>query len=79
MCLHFCIVTDGCPKEGLRIQDVLVRLAILHLMRDKVKVTTEDPGVLFSAGAHMYRFISLRNTKIWKEEHDRKLLYGICQ
>ncbi|KAG0608643.1 hypothetical protein M758_8G121700 [Ceratodon purpureus] len=71
--------SDGCPKEGLRIQDVLVRLAILHLMRDKVKVTTEDPGILFSAGAHMYRFISLRNTKIWKEEHDRKLLYGICQ
>jgi chromodomain-helicase-DNA-binding protein 4 len=27
---------DGVPKEGLRIQDVLVRLAILHLIRDKV-------------------------------------------
>ena len=27
---------DGVPKEGLRIQDVLVRLAQLMLIRDKV-------------------------------------------
>lgn len=32
--------TDGVPKEGLRIQDVLVRLAILHLIRDKVRPTS---------------------------------------
>lgn len=31
-------VADGIPKEGLRIQDVLVRLAILHLIRDKVAI-----------------------------------------
>jgi uncharacterized membrane protein len=30
-------LTDGLPKEGLRIQDVLVRLAILHLIQNKVK------------------------------------------
>jgi hypothetical protein len=30
-------LTDGVPKEGLRIQDVLVRLAILHLIQNKVK------------------------------------------
>jgi chromodomain-helicase-DNA-binding protein 4 len=35
-CLYFGFVADGVPKEGLRIQDVLVRLAILHLIRDKV-------------------------------------------
>ncbi|KAG0556719.1 hypothetical protein KC19_11G074300 [Ceratodon purpureus] len=71
--------SDGVPKEGLRIQDVLVRLAILHLIRDKVKALTEDPAMpLFSQGAHMYRYYSLRNTKVWKEEHDRKLLYAIC-
>jgi hypothetical protein len=72
-------VTDGVPKEGLRIQDVLVRLAILHLIRDKVKALIEDPSMpLFSKGAHTYRYYSLRNTKVWKEEHDRKLLYAIC-
>lgn len=71
--------SDGIPKEGLRIQDVLVRLAILHLIRDKVKALTEDPAMpLFSQGSHMYRYYSLRNTKVWKEEHDRKLLYAIC-
>ncbi|CAK9216882.1 unnamed protein product [Sphagnum troendelagicum] len=70
---------DGVPKEGLRIQDVLVRLAILHLIRDKVKALIEDPSMpLFSKGAHTYRYYSLRNTKVWKEEHDRKLLYAIC-
>lgn len=36
-CLHSAFVADGVPKEGLRIQDVLVRLAILHLIRDKVE------------------------------------------
>lgn len=35
-CSSFGFVADGVPKEGLRIQDVLVRLAILHLVRDKV-------------------------------------------
>ncbi|CAM6067773.1 unnamed protein product [Sphagnum tenellum] len=70
---------DGVPKGGLRIQDVLVRLAILHLIRDKVKALIEDPSMpLFSKGAHTYRYYSLRNTKVWKEEHDRKLLYAIC-
>lgn len=34
--LKFGFAADGVPKEGLRIQDVLVRLAILHLIRDKV-------------------------------------------
>ncbi|XP_024359262.1 CHD3-type chromatin-remodeling factor PICKLE isoform X2 [Physcomitrium patens] len=71
--------SDGVPKEGLRIQDVLVRLAILHLIRDKVKALSEDPSIpLFSPGSHIYRYYSLRNTKVWKEEHDRKLLYAIC-
>lgn len=29
---------DGVPKEGLRIQDVLVRLSILSLVREKVRL-----------------------------------------
>lgn len=31
---------DGVPKEGLRIQDVLVRIATLMLIRDKVIFST---------------------------------------
>lgn len=32
---YFCSI-DGVPKEGLRIPDVLVRIAVLHLIREKV-------------------------------------------
>jgi hypothetical protein len=32
------LVIDGVPKEGLRIQDVLVRIAVLLLVRDKVSI-----------------------------------------
>lgn len=35
---NYCIllIADGVPKEGLRIQDVLVRIGTLLLIRDKV-------------------------------------------
>ncbi|KAI3924095.1 hypothetical protein MKX01_026210 [Papaver californicum] len=32
--------SDGLPKEGLRIQDVLVRIAVLMLIKEKVQRTT---------------------------------------
>lgn len=35
------LVIDGVPKEGLRIQDVLVRIAVLLLVRDKVSLVKE--------------------------------------
>jgi hypothetical protein len=34
--LIYNFLVDGVPKEGLRIQDVLVRIAVLLLIRDKV-------------------------------------------
>lgn len=30
------LAADGVPKEGLRIEDVLVRIAVLNLIQDKV-------------------------------------------
>jgi hypothetical protein len=52
---------------------------ISHCETWQVKALIEDPSMpLFSKGAHTYRYYSLRNTKVWKEEHDRKLLYAIC-
>ncbi|KAA8518154.1 hypothetical protein F0562_015628 [Nyssa sinensis] len=40
--------SDGVPKEGLRIQDVLVRIAVLLLIRDKVSFVslTEVPIII---------------------------------
>ncbi|XP_019437785.1 PREDICTED: CHD3-type chromatin-remodeling factor PICKLE-like isoform X2 [Lupinus angustifolius] len=71
--------TDGVPKEGLRIQDVLVRIAILSLIRDKVKFASENPrNALFSDDV-LLRYPGLKGAKIWKEEHDRLLLRAVMK
>lgn len=36
------LVVDGVPKEGLRIQDVLVRIAVLLLVSKKVSIANLD-------------------------------------
>lgn len=73
--------SDGVPKEGLRIQDILVRLAILHLIRNKVKLMVENPHApLFPASVRQAaRNSSYKNTQVWKEEHDRLLLVGVVK
>lgn len=71
--------SDGVPKEGLRIQDVLVRLAILHLIQDKVKDLTEgSTNPLFTDDVYK-RIPALVNTRFWKEPQDRKLLQAILK
>eukprot|EP01018_Ginkgo_biloba_P007663 Gb_18673 [translate_table: standard] len=71
--------SDGVPKEGLRIQDVLVRLAILHLIKDKVKLLAENPGVPLFANDIYGKFPALKNSRFWKDEHDSKLLQAILK
>lgn len=40
----------------------------------------ENPSMpLFPDGVYTSRYYSLRNTKVWKEEHDRKLLFAIAR
>ncbi|KAK1425966.1 hypothetical protein QVD17_14633 [Tagetes erecta] len=68
--------SDGIPKEGLRIEDVLVRIAALLLVRDKVKYSSENP--LFTDDI-IYRYPALRGLKFWKEEHDRTLLQALLK
>ncbi|KAH7280823.1 hypothetical protein KP509_36G015700 [Ceratopteris richardii] len=71
--------SDGVPKEGLRIQDVLVRLAILHLIQDKVKDVKEVPNApLFSDDVYK-RLPGLVNARFWKEPQDWKLLQAILR
>ncbi|KAL2534409.1 CHD3-type chromatin-remodeling factor PICKLE [Abeliophyllum distichum] len=70
--------SDGVPKEGLRIQDVLVRIAILMLIRDKVKSSQEGGPALF-ADDLVSRFPGLKIGKLWKEEHDRILLRAVLK
>ncbi|KAJ4952799.1 hypothetical protein NE237_029631 [Protea cynaroides] len=70
---------DDVPKEGLRIQDVLVRIAVLTLIRDKVKLLSEKPGMLLFADDIVSRFPGLRGGKSWKEEHDLALLRAVLK
>eukprot|EP00250_Pteridium_aquilinum_P017954 c23861_g1_i1 orf=626-5110(-) len=71
--------SDGVPKEGLRIQDVLVRLAILHLIQDKVKDIKDGPkSPLFSDDVYK-RLPGLVNARFWKEPQDWKLLQAILK
>ncbi|XP_042503732.1 CHD3-type chromatin-remodeling factor PICKLE [Macadamia integrifolia] len=71
--------SDGVPKEGLRIQDVLVRIAVLTLVRDKVKLLSEKPGTPLFSDDIASRFPGLRSGKSWKEEHDLALLRAVLK
>ncbi|CAI9759692.1 unnamed protein product [Fraxinus pennsylvanica] len=70
--------SDGVPKEGLRIPDVLVRIAVLMLIRDKVK-SLQEGGSAFFADDLVSRFPGLKIGKLWKEEHDRILLRAVLK
>ncbi|PSS11200.1 CHD3-type chromatin-remodeling factor PICKLE like [Actinidia chinensis var. chinensis] len=71
--------TDGVPKEGLRIQDVLVRLAQLMLIRDKVKYAPEKPGSPLFADDIVSRLPGLKSGRFWKEQHDLLLLRAVLK
>ncbi|KAI7747238.1 hypothetical protein M8C21_002030 [Ambrosia artemisiifolia] len=71
--------SDGVPKEGLRIEDVLVRIAVLLLIRDKVKNSPENQSAPLFTDDIIYRYPGLRGLKFWKEEHDRTLLRAVLK
>ncbi len=49
-------------------------------MGPQVKAMAENPSMpLFPDGVYTSRYYSLRNTKVWKEEHDHKLLFAIAR
>ncbi|KAF7817290.1 CHD3-type chromatin-remodeling factor PICKLE isoform X1 [Senna tora] len=71
--------SDGVPKEGLRVQDVLIRIAVLSLITKKVKFASENPGTPLFSDDILFRYPSLKGTKIWKEEHDLVLLRAVLK
>ncbi|PPR87985.1 hypothetical protein GOBAR_AA32704 [Gossypium barbadense] len=71
--------SDGVPKEGLRIQDVLVRIAVLLLVSEKVKDASEKPGTRLFTDDIMMRYPTLKGGKFWKEEHDLLLLRAVLK
>ncbi|KAJ8450424.1 hypothetical protein Cgig2_002109 [Carnegiea gigantea] len=71
--------SDGVPKEGLRVQDVLLRIAVLLLIKDKVKSASEICGdSLFSAEIQLY-YPALKGGRVWKREHDLMLLRAVLK
>ncbi|XP_045799661.1 CHD3-type chromatin-remodeling factor PICKLE-like [Trifolium pratense] len=72
--------SDGVPKEGLQIQDVLVRIAVLLSIREKVKFASENPGTpLFSDDILLRHAGGFKVRKTWKEEHDLVLLRAVLK
>ncbi|KAL6502117.1 hypothetical protein OROGR_027250 [Orobanche gracilis] len=69
--------SDGVPKEGLRIDDVLVRLGTLTLFRDKVEALSE--GCILFTDDIISRYPGLKGGRIWKEHHDRLLLQAVMK
>ncbi|XP_051119947.1 CHD3-type chromatin-remodeling factor PICKLE-like [Andrographis paniculata] len=69
--------SDGVPKEGLRTDDLLVRIATLSLFRDKVKFLRDSP-IIFTDDV-VSRHPALRGGKIWNEQHDRLLFQAVMK
>ncbi|XVF89383.1 hypothetical protein PTKIN_Ptkin19aG0125900 [Pterospermum kingtungense] len=69
--------SDGVPKEGLRIEDVLVRISVLLLVSGKVKSASENPGASLFTDDIIMRFPALKGGRFWKEEHDLLLLKAV--
>ncbi|KAK2452874.1 protein CHROMATIN REMODELING [Trifolium repens] len=70
--------SDGVPKEGLQIQNVLVRIAVLLSIREKVKFASENPGTPLFSDDILSRYSDLVR-KAWKEEHDLVLLRAVLK
>lgn len=70
---------DGVPKEGLRIQDVLVRIAQLMLVKEKVLSASENVGAPLFPEEILLRYSGLKPGKFWNEEHDLLLLRAVLK
>ncbi|KAK1369927.1 CHD3-type chromatin-remodeling factor PICKLE [Heracleum sosnowskyi] len=71
--------SDGVPKEGLRIQDVLVRIAVLLLIRDKIKNSSKVPSTPLFSDDIIHWLPGLRCGRLWKEEQDLLLLRAVLK
>ncbi|CAL9155467.1 unnamed protein product [Musa hybrid cultivar] len=65
--------SDGVPKEGARVDDILVRIAHIQLIEEKMKFMRENPGANLFPEDVLLHFPGLAG-RFWKEEHDLLLL-----
>ncbi|KAG0504102.1 hypothetical protein HPP92_004174 [Vanilla planifolia] len=70
--------SDGVPKEGVRIDEVLIRIGIIQSMEEKVKFQSENPNAPLFAEDIKSWFPGMKG-RLWKEEHDVLLLKAILK
>jgi len=71
--------SDGVPKEGMRVDDVLVRIANISLIEEKVAAMGQGKNTNLFPNYLLYEFQGLSGGRIWKTEHDLLLLKGILK
>ncbi|XP_074567339.1 CHD3-type chromatin-remodeling factor PICKLE [Curcuma longa] len=70
--------SDGVPKEGARIEDILVRIAHIQLIEEKMKFNGEHPRAKLFSEDIMVHFPGM-TARFWKEEHDQSLLKAMLK
>ncbi|XP_042415597.1 CHD3-type chromatin-remodeling factor PICKLE-like [Zingiber officinale] len=70
--------SDGVPKEGARIEDILIRIAHIQLIEEKMRFIAEHPGAKLFSEDIMVHFPGL-TARFWKEEHDQSLLKAMLK
>jgi chromodomain-helicase-DNA-binding protein 4 len=71
--------SDGVPKEGMRVDDVLVRIANISLIEEKVAAMGQGKNTNLFPNYLLCEFQGLSGGRIWKTEHDLLLLKGILK
>ncbi|CAN8326863.1 unnamed protein product [Cochlearia groenlandica] len=71
--------SDGVPKEGLKRDEVLARISLLMLVKEKSKFVEDHPTKPIFPNRILQRFPGLQSGNPWKEEHDKILLHGVSK
>ncbi|XP_072989353.1 CHD3-type chromatin-remodeling factor PICKLE isoform X2 [Typha latifolia] len=71
--------SDGVPKEGLRVDDVMVRIANIQLIEEKVEFISGNPRAPLFPEYILAQFRGLLAGRIWKREHDILLLKALLK
>ncbi|XP_020591583.1 CHD3-type chromatin-remodeling factor PICKLE-like [Phalaenopsis equestris] len=70
--------SDGIPKEGVRVDDILVRVGIIQSIEEKLENLLESPRTLLFSEDIQYWLPGLKG-RLWKEEHDILLLKAMLK
>ncbi|XP_074276619.1 CHD3-type chromatin-remodeling factor PICKLE-like isoform X1 [Silene latifolia] len=71
--------SDGVPKEGLMVQDVLYRIGLLQLIREKVKFASDNREKPLFDDDIIFRYPTLKGGRMWNEDHDLILLRAVLK